>query len=148
MWNVTAVSTHAEKGDGANAGDCDEYLDQKIHVAACDPLQKRLRVMRDSVEGIALLSAVTASISFTIAETRLFKPLRERLRRRSEFIGELIPCGYCLGHWVALASVVIYQPRLLVSWWPLDYVLTALVIAWLSAFQWVLMCLLMAEAEK
>jgi hypothetical protein len=94
------------------------------------------------------LSIVTASISFAVSETKLFRPLREWMRGRSEFFGDLLSCGYCLGHWVAFALVVICRPRLFEVWWPLDYVLTALVIAWLSAFQWVLMSLLMAKAEK
>ncbi len=100
------------------------------------------------MERILLLSAVTASISFTVTETKLFKPFREWVKARNNFLGELVSCGYCLGHWAAFALVVICRPRLFEVWWPLDYVLTALVIAWLSAFQWVLMSLLMAKAEK
>ena len=94
------------------------------------------------------LSVVTASISFTVSETKLFKPFREWVRGRSEFFGDLLSCGYCLGHWVALALVVLCRLALFKIWWPLDYFLTALVIAWLGAFQWVLMSLLMAKAEK
>jgi hypothetical protein len=47
-----------------------------------------------------------------------------------------------------LALVVLCRLTLFKIWWPLDYFLTALVIAWLGAFQWALMCLLMAKAEK
>lgn len=57
-------------------------------------------------------------------------------------------CGYCFSHWVAFALVAIYHPRLLESWWLMDYFFTALVIAWLSAFQWVLICWLMDKVEK
>ena len=53
------------------------------------------------------LSLVTASISFAVSETRLFRPLREWVRGRSKFFGDLLSCGYCLGHWVAFALVVI-----------------------------------------
>ena len=49
---------------------------------------------------------------------------------------------------VAFALTAIYRPRLFVFWWPLDYFLTALVIAWLSAFQWVAMCWLMERAGR
>lgn len=100
------------------------------------------------MERILLLSAVSASISFTVTETKLFKPFREWVKARNNFLGELVRCGYCLGHWVAFIVVIIFKPRLFESWWLLDYVLTAFVIAWLSAFQYVLMCLLMAKAEK
>jgi hypothetical protein len=94
-----------------------------------------------------LLSVVTASISYTLAETKLFKPLREWALKKGRW-GELLSCGYCLGHWVAFALVAVYQPKLFDVWWPLDYFLTALVIAWLSGFQWVVMCILMGKAGK
>ncbi len=97
---------------------------------------------------IACLSFVAASISFTITETKLFKPLRERIKRRNSFFGKLISCGYCFGFWIALLFVPVFQPRLFKSWWLLDYFLTALVISWVCAFQWILMCWLMEKAGK
>ena len=97
---------------------------------------------------IICLSFVTASISFTVTEMKLFKPLREWVKRKNSFLGELLCCGYCLGHWIAFALVAIYQPRLFESWWLLDYFLTALVIAWLAGIQFVVMCWLMEKAGK
>jgi hypothetical protein len=94
------------------------------------------------------LSLATASISFTISETKLFKPFREWMKLKSRFAGELFSCGYCLGHWVAFAFVALYRPGIFKFWWPLDYFLTALVIAWLAAFQWIVLCLLMEKAGK
>ncbi len=47
-----------------------------------------------------------------------------------------------------MALVLIYQVNLFSAWPPLDYFLTALLIAWLSGFQWVLMCWLMERAGK
>jgi hypothetical protein len=102
----------------------------------------------DPLENMLLLAMVNASIVFTISETKIFRPFREWVKQKSEFLGEMLSCGYCLGHWVAFALVAIYQPRLFDSWWLLDYFLTALLIAWLSAFQWVLMCWLMDKAGK
>jgi len=46
------------------------------------------------------------------------------------------------------AATAIYRPRLFVFWWLLDYFLTALLIAWLSGFQWAAMCWLMEKAGK
>ena len=97
---------------------------------------------------IVSLSFVTASISFTVTETKLFLPLRELVKKKNVFAGELFSCGYCLGHWVAFALVVVYRPKLFDAWWVLDYFLTALVIAWLSAFQWIVMCYLMEKTGK
>ncbi len=97
---------------------------------------------------VILLSVVTACISFTVTETKLFAPFREWLKVKSSLVGELFACGYCLGHWVAFALVVIYKPKLFEFWWLLDYFLTALVIAWIAAIQWILMCLLFRSAGK
>jgi hypothetical protein len=98
------------------------------------------------MEEVLLLSLVTASISYTVTETKLFKPLREWAGKLP--MGELLSCGYCLGHWVAFGLVAIYRPRLFEMWWPLDFFLTALLIAWLSGVQWVLMCFVMQKAGK
>lgn len=100
------------------------------------------------MESVIYLSFVTASISFTVTETKLFKSLREWLQKKSVFLGNLFSCGYCFGHWTAFALVAIYQPKLFECWWLMDYFLTALVIAWLSGFQWASMCWLMDKAGK
>lgn len=97
---------------------------------------------------IILLSLVTASLSYTVTETKLFEPLREWVKKRKSFLGKLMSCGYCFGFWVALALVATFRPRLFDSWWVLDYFLTALTIAWLSAFQWTFMCWFMDKASK
>lgn len=100
------------------------------------------------METIILLSFVNALISFNITETKVFEPLRKKIRKVSSYLGDLVSCGYCFSHWVAFSLVVIYQPRLFECWWLLDYFLTALVIAWLGAFQWIFMCWLMQEVGK
>jgi len=97
---------------------------------------------------VLLLSIVTASISFTVAETKLFAPLRLWIKGKSSFFGEFFICGYCLGHWIAFLLVALYKPRLFQLWWLLDYFLTALIIAWLSAFQWIILWLLFIKAGK
>jgi hypothetical protein len=97
---------------------------------------------------VIYLSFVTASISFTVTETKLFKPLREWVKGKNSFMGELLCCGYCFGHWIAFLLVAIYRPKLFDSWWLLDYFLTILVIAWFSGIQWCLMCWIMEKAIK
>ena len=97
---------------------------------------------------VALLSAVTASISYTISETKNFEPFRLWLREMNKFTGKLFSCGYCMGHWIALILVVFFQVKIFHTWWLFDYFLTIIVIAWLAAFQWVLMCLLVEKAGR
>jgi len=94
------------------------------------------------------LALVTASVAFTLCETTLFGGLRGWAKVRSAREEKLASCGYCLGHWVAFGLVAIYRPRLFEAWWLLDYVLTALVVAWLAAFQWAALCWLMEKVGK
>lgn len=97
---------------------------------------------------VALLSLVTASIAFSITETAAFAGLRKWLQAQSAWLGKLANCGYCLGHWIALALVAVYRPKLFEAWWLLDFFLTALVIAWLAAFQWLVLSWAMEKARK
>lgn len=97
---------------------------------------------------VLLLSLVTASISFTVSEAKVFLPVRAWAKKAPGPLGELLSCGYCLGHWVAFGLVAIYRPRLFNAWWLLDYFLTALVIAWLSGFQWIMLCWMMQRTGK
>jgi hypothetical protein len=107
-----------------------------------------LKLVKTMMEQVVLLSFVVASLAFTVTEAKLIAPTRERLKRKNPLLGELISCGYCLGHWVAFGLVAIYRPRLFHAWWLLDYFFTALVIAWLAGAQWALMCWLMEKAKK
>ncbi len=97
---------------------------------------------------VVYLSIVTASISFTVAEAKLFLSFRDWLKRKNAFFGEMVSCGYCFGHWVAFALVALYRPKLFEQWWLFDYFLTALVIAWFAALQWAIMCWLMKLTGK
>ncbi len=111
-------------------------------------MESGLGIEPAAVRQVLALSVVNAAIAFTVAETKLFKPAREWVRLKSDFLGELISCGYCFGMWSAFALVAVYQPRLFHAAWILDLFLTALVIGWLGAFQWVAMCWLMRHTGK
>ena len=100
------------------------------------------------MEHVALLSLVSASIAFTLSEAAAFAGTREWAKGWNPRLGKLASCGYCLGHWMAFGLVAVYRPRLFQGWWLLDYFLTALVIAWLAAFQWAVLCWLMEKAGK
>jgi hypothetical protein len=100
------------------------------------------------MEKVIFLSFVTASLSFTITEMKIFMPVRQWANKKNSFLGKLLSCGYCFGHWIAFVLVAIYRPKLFESWWLLDYFLTAIAIAWLAAFQWVLMCRFMEKTGK
>ncbi len=94
------------------------------------------------------LSLVTASVAFSLSETTVFAGARDWVKGRSVWLGKLAGCGYCLGHWIALGLVAVYRPKLFERWWLLDYFLTALVVAWLAAFQWAALCWLTEKAGR
>jgi len=100
------------------------------------------------MEQVLWLSLATASVAFTISETAMFAGIREWLQGRYTWLGKLASCGYCISHWIALGLVAFYRPRLFEAWWLVDYFLTALVIAWLAAFQWAALCWLLDKAGK
>lgn len=64
------------------------------------------------VNKVILFSFATASISFTVTETKLFSPVRAWIKGRSTVLGKLFSCGYCLGRWVALALVAANELKL------------------------------------
>lgn len=97
---------------------------------------------------ILLLSMVCACASFTVAETAVFRPFREAVLRRSAWLGKLVCCGYCLGCWIALGLVIAYRPRAFHAHAPLDYLATSALVAWLSAFQWLSLVLMLQKSGK
>ena len=118
-------------------------MGKEVHV------ETRFPVWRRMLTELVLLSMVTACISYTVTEAAVFKPIRTWVDSRDKFIGKkLIHCGYCFGFYVALALEIIFKIRLFDTWIFLDYALTTFVIAWLSGFQWALMCCLMKYAGK
>ena len=95
-----------------------------------------------------LLSLVAACVSFTVSETTLFASLRAAACRFNHWTGELLACGYCVGHWVTATLIVLCRPQLFPAEGWVGYGLTWLVITWLAAWQWALMCALMRWIDK
>jgi hypothetical protein len=100
------------------------------------------------VREVLFLSIVSASLSFTISETKIFRPLRWYLMRLSSFLGDLVCCGYCLGFWFSCLLCLIHQPTLINKYHILDLILTYFIVAWLSGLQWAFMNLLMVAIKK
>lgn len=63
------------------------------------------------LETLILLGLASATVSVTVAQSRLFKEPRALVARWWAWGGELISCPYCLGHWVAALLTIL--------WWPL-----------------------------
>lgn len=60
---------------------------------------------------------VIASISYTIAWTGIFEPVREVLGRIHPKVDSLLHCPYCLSHWVAAAVLGVLGPE----YWLIGY---------------------------
>lgn len=82
--------------------------------------------MADLITAVVLAMA-SATVAITMAKTRMFYWYRLRMQIWNPFLGHLAACHYCTGHWAALALVAIYQPHLVVGWFPAD-----LVVSWLA----------------
>jgi hypothetical protein len=67
-------------------------------------------VLCQSVRLIGLSLAVGA-VSVTVSKTKACGPLRRLAARGGGWLRDLVHCPYCLSHWLALAAVAIYRPR-------------------------------------
>lgn len=88
---------------------------------------------------LAVLSVATASLATFVSEAKVLSWLRLWVDRKWEWGGEMLRCGYCVGHWVALCLVLLsgltlFEP--LRVGYLLDVVLTTFSVAWIAAFQW------------
>lgn len=81
---------------------------------------------------VAVLALATTAISRTTSQGKIFAPAREWVSTRSEWLGKLVNCAYCTSHWVAIVFVVIYRPRLVSVWMPVDLVVTMFMIVALA----------------
>ena len=57
--------------------------------------------------GWLTLAAAADQITVIVTESLLFAPLREAVRRRSRYLGELVSCFLCFGTWVGLVLALI-----------------------------------------
>jgi hypothetical protein len=80
------------------------------------------------------LSLAVGAMSMTISKAKLFRATRRFIARKSESVGELIECPYCIGHWLSFVLAAIYFPRVLISrCWILDWFVSAMATVALSA---------------
>lgn len=89
-----------------------------------------------------LLTVVTASISFLVIESKLFQWFRNYVKECPIF-----NCGFCFGHWIALALVIGFKYKLFGCYWLIDIILSTLVIAWIGGFQYILMTVMICAME-
>ena len=88
---------------------------------------------------IAFLALFVSVISLTITKTKAFSTIREKIIEKSDWLGYLFSCPYCLSHWVSLLVVTVYRPITVSSGMLLaDLVVSIFVIVALATmFSWV-----------
>lgn len=76
--------------------------------------------------GNALVIGASIGVaSYTISRTYVFKAVRKEIAQRSEWLGMLIRCHYCVSHWISFLATIIFRPRIVHVFYPLDLIVSA-----------------------
>ena len=59
-----------------------------------------------------VLAAACNQITTIVTESLLFRPVRERIARRSTYAGELVSCHLCFGTWTGFVLALLFRPLL------------------------------------
>lgn len=62
------------------------------------------------MDSIVLMGLAAATLSTTLGKSKLFAPLRERVYYVT-FLGPLVRCPYCLGHWFSAILMCAYASQ-------------------------------------
>ena len=88
---------------------------------------------------LILLALAGSAISMALTKATISKKLRDKIKSKSEFFGELFSCPYCMSHWVNAILLVLSQPIIL-SFFPdllipgIDYVVIWFALVSLSSY--------------
>ena len=89
-----------------------------------------------ALETTVVLGFAIGAVCFTLARTKITQPLREKIKARNTWLGNLVGCPYCLSHWFAFGAAGLYRPRIVHLWLPLDVLVAAMVMVAVAAFVW------------
>lgn len=65
------------------------------------------------MEILLLVALATASMSYTITQTSIFKGLRELISKINPFFEDLVHCPWCLGHYISLVWLFIFHKQII-----------------------------------
>ena len=79
---------------------------------------------------VVILAMAVSPASLTITKTKVFKPFREAVAKRSYWLGELFSCPYCLSHWLSFGAVALFKPVVVSCgfFFLVDYAVSAFII--------------------
>lgn len=72
--------------------------------------------MAEYLGTVLVFGLACGTFSATVSQSRLFKPLRDRVERHWAWGGDLVSCPYCLGHWASGMVVLVLLSYPSVSW--------------------------------
>lgn len=64
-------------------------------------------MLRELIE-LTMLALASASVTWSITKSSLFRPVRERADGLHEMIGHLFGCPFCMAHWVTLVGLIFF----------------------------------------
>jgi hypothetical protein len=74
-----------------------------------------------------------------LAKAQIFSPLRQFVIRRTKpgapargqwkWVNNLLGCPFCVSVWLAAGAVLVYQPRVIREWYPVDLLTETLAIS-------------------
>jgi hypothetical protein len=74
--------------------------------------------LADKIFNLIIISMCVSTISITLTKGRPFSFLRNWAFKRSEWLGSLLSCTYCMSHWAAIVIVIlvyIYNPIVFIT---------------------------------
>ncbi|MEI6118430.1 MAG: DUF1360 domain-containing protein [bacterium] len=60
-----------------------------------------------------MIALAGSAISMTITKATISKSLREKIKAKNKFFGELLSCPYCTSHWIHAILLILCQPLIL-----------------------------------
>lgn len=88
---------------------------------------------------LLILTVAVGCGAFMLAKATIFSPLRQNVIRRTrpgaprratwKWVNDLLSCPFCVSVWLAAGAVVVYRPRLLHVWLPVDLLTEVLAVA-------------------
>lgn len=83
---------------------------------------------------LLFLALTNATITLTLNRASIFDRPRDWLSKKSDFLGKLLGCPYCLSHWVAFVLVGIYRPQVLAAHWAVNFLAASFAVVTLTTF--------------
>ena len=102
-----------------------------------DALEVNMNIIGSPLYYLVILAMAVSVMSLTVTKTKVFKFLRDWIKSKNKFIGELFSCPYCFSFYPSAVLVVLYGSKIrlltdgIVS---IDYVISYFCLVCLASF--------------